>query len=237
MSRGQLWDVAARLATPVAGSCEIALDALLAVAVGGPAGAERISRSTPVGQLQDLDLPVVSLAHAGETCAIASIASYVDATWAGTSMVRRPDDLDEDLAADKRKRGTGPRRDILRPMTLTCAPQVRWQMLGDGEAAYDLLTRIPSVGSKRAHGWGRVAEWSVQRTRRDAPPTSPIWCSDSLMSRRPLPASWTVWPDHVVRQACRAPYWHPGRLTDAVPAGAQCALSPALTKRIRDCIS
>jgi hypothetical protein len=101
--------------------------------------------------------------------------------------------------------------------------RVAWFAAGDRREVLKLLKRVPAVGKKVAHGYGRVLRWEVERLQDGRPHDHWPWWWDSEgapVLMRPLPAGpWLpagllgARPDY---GACTDPYWHPSRFTEVV---------------------
>lgn len=114
-------------------------------------------------------------------------------------------------------RGMGAYRSQRLPIRTRTADSVAWLAFGDRREVLRLVRRVSSIGRKRAHGYGRVAEWSVESIDDDR-----SWVSDSPHGRmlmRPMPIGFARreglvgWrPDFC---AVAAPYWHSDRYAEA----------------------
>jgi len=114
-------------------------------------------------------------------------------------------------------RGMGAYRSQRLPIRTRVADAVAWLAVGDRREVLKILRRVPAIGRKRAHGFGRVAEWTVEAVEEDC-----SWSADSPHGRmlmRPMPIEYARsqglvgWrPDFC---AVAAPYWHADRYAEA----------------------
>lgn len=104
------------------------------------------------------------------------------------------------------------------PLAVRGVPAVSWFAVGDRREVLKLVRRATFVSRKASIGYGRVAEWSVERADADLSWFAPSDLGPVLM--RPLPAGpWL--PDGLLGArtefgACVPPYWHPDRYTETV---------------------
>ena len=104
--------------------------------------------------------------------------------------------------------GSGRYRSYHMPVFYRVAPWVRWYAVGNRDAVRSLLERVPALGKKRVHGWGRVTRWEVER----------VECDRSLIVDGVPQRSIPVTPQsrRIVRDATvmvwgfRPPYYEPG---------------------------
>lgn len=105
------------------------------------------------------------------------------------------------------------------PLRIRTVDRVAWFAVGNRREILKILQRhILSIGKKVADGYGRVSEWTVERTAEDC-----SWYARHERGRvlmRPLPIVSGV-PSGLVgfRQdfgAACPPYWHPERYTEIV---------------------
>jgi CRISPR type IV-associated protein Csf3 len=108
----------------------------------------------------------------------------------------------------------GPLKSYHIPLSTMAVPRVVWIARGDADALRDLVSTIAHLGRKTAHGWGRVARWTVVPRDDDA-----CWFArrgeDRPVLMRPLPqcdelpADLDGWREDY--GAVTPPYWHADR--------------------------
>ncbi|MGE4195968.1 MAG: hypothetical protein AB7G11_02435 [Phycisphaerales bacterium] len=102
------------------------------------------------------------------------------------------------------------------PLRVRVVDRVAWFTVGDRQSVRRTLKKVRWIGKKVSIGYGRVVEWTVERTDADYSWFAPSDHGPVLM--RPLPVT-DAWPPGLlgVRRdfgACCPPYWHPERYTE-----------------------
>lgn len=104
------------------------------------------------------------------------------------------------------------------PLRIRHVNRIAWIAQGDRSDLLHVLKRVSYLGKKRAHGYGQVREWTVERFDHPA-----WWYADHEAGRvlmRPLPlGNWL--PSNLIGYrrdfgACVPPYWHPDRYGEVV---------------------
>lgn len=128
------------------------------------------------------------------------------------------------LAADERKVVTTTNawtKSYRLPLRVRHVEYVAWLCVGNRQGILKSLRRVPSIGKKPAHGYGRVAEWTCERLGDASHDRWPWWieseCGPVLM--RPLPVV-DGGPDFIGAKcdfgSCTDPYWHPDRFREII---------------------
>jgi len=97
------------------------------------------------------------------------------------------------------------------PIFYKVVPIIQWYCVGDRDRIIYLLANATHIGKYQAHGWGRVARWTVEPSFSDLS----VWCNDEPM--RAIPASG-VKRDGCERAylAIRPPYYLKEHLRDVI---------------------
>lgn len=108
------------------------------------------------------------------------------------------------------------------PIRVRRAECVRWFAVGDPRRILSALRRCHALGKKVSIGYGRVAEWSVERVEHDYSWFAPLPEDPTkLVLMRTLPVGPWLPMDNLVGYrrdfgACVPPYWHPARACDRI---------------------
>jgi hypothetical protein len=92
---------------------------------------------------------------------------------------------------------------ILNDYPARYTPVVEWHAVGDAEAVFEVLKRVPFIGKRRAAGYGEVDEWSILESDLDG---IVGYANEPL---RPIPVErWPHGGNWVPEEAAwKAPYW------------------------------
>ena len=100
------------------------------------------------------------------------------------------------------------------PLRIRRVPCVRWFATGHRRQLLCLLRRCPAIGKKVSVGYGRIAEWTVERIDRDYTWFAP-WPEHGTVLMRTLPAGDWLPADLIGTRgdfgAACPPYWHQER--------------------------
>lgn len=108
------------------------------------------------------------------------------------------------------------------PIRVRQVPVVRWFAMGDRREILKLVRRCTSLGKKVSVGYGRVAEWTVERVEHDYSWLAPLPDAPTrLVLMRSLPIGpWLPMANLIGYRrdfgACVPPYWHPERACERV---------------------
>lgn len=112
------------------------------------------------------------------------------------------------------------------PLRTRVVGRVAWLCVGERRGLRSLLKLVHAVGSKTAHGFGRVAGWAVERVGDGSVPHDrwPWWLDSDAgpVLMRPLPVGpgCPDWPAFAGARrdfgAVVPPMWHPGQFCEAV---------------------
>jgi hypothetical protein len=119
----------------------------------------------------------------------------------------QPNTLNGDLKIGlARQREAG---NVLNSYTATAALAIEWYATGNAEAVLATLRQVPSIGKRRASGYGEVSRWEVEPGELDG---LVGYADDPL---RPIPTTrWALGGDWIpVEAAWKAPYWDPRNRT------------------------
>jgi hypothetical protein len=190
------------------------LDGMLIAVQAQRLGVDPITRETPVEEIHEIPIPITR-AYGIYRC---SAAYFLDSERGRHFWTRRKDAQDVERYDKPFNRGYGPARDLMRRASTVRATEARWLIHTDDLAALeDLLLDVHALGGLRAHGLGRVRGWEVEK--RTGRPDDPI-ANGTVM--RTTPAHMIIRSaTPTVFAACRPPYWHPGRVEEAVLPGVE----------------
>jgi hypothetical protein len=207
--------VTAHMLTPIAGVDPVHLDAILVAATTGA----RLTREDALPAIPAL--PVVHLEMHGERVYLCSSWQFPDGARQGReTMTKRRDGEDIWHLRAPFTPSSGPGKNYQLPVITTEAATVSWLCVGRREGVRKLLRYARAVGSKRRHGYGAVARWTVE----EAPRPAMDVLLDGDVAERFLPRAWLESEEMVERGACCPPYWHPGRVVERVRPGWRCVL-------------
>jgi hypothetical protein len=104
------------------------------------------------------------------------------------------------------------------PLRIRACSRVRWFAFGNRVGLKRSLRHITSIGKKVSVGYGRVAEWTLDRVDEDYSWFAPAPAGPVLMATLPH-GPWL--PGGLIGakrdfRSCVPPYWHPARYTEAV---------------------
>lgn len=109
------------------------------------------------------------------------------------------------------------------PLRVRRIDRIAWLCVGDRQGIKSWIKHIHAVGKKVAHGYGRVANWEVERIGARPHPYWPWWIDSEAgpVLMRPLPAEWEGLPLNLIGArrdfgACTDPYWHQDRYGEVV---------------------
>ena len=113
----------------------------------------------------NLDLPIlqsrgVFLASRGyydDTCTFTAFFRKRFDTVRATKWIKTP--------KGKIRLSMGKFKQINMPMRLVSAKEIKWIVAGDKEEIQRLVNRIPSIGKKKAQGYGLVDRWEIKETK------------------------------------------------------------------------
>lgn len=222
MSDGLL--IKARLGSPLAGDPP-QLDGLLIDQLCLFQGYRRFGRNDPLPADSDsIRIPIAHSMFGGANVPLAS--SPIFAAVAGTDrhehVVKKLAVEYADMLAPERRLkiavGGGDFKSYRLPLRVRLVPVVAWFAIGDRRTVLKVVRRVRAIGHKRSIGYGRVAEWTVDRIDADYSWFAPSERGPVLM--RPLPEAGRfpagligARPDFV---AVKSPYWHPDRYMEAM---------------------
>lgn len=221
MGDARLLRVTAHLLTPVTASDPLHLDAILHAAWTrrhAKTGAYGLTRRSQ--QVIHSRLPL--LRH-GAVWACSAWIWPPEMEIRRTRMSGRKDPADIWHHAGRHVYGSGPGRDICRPVTLCVAPSVSWLACGDRRGVRDAIKAVDAIGGLRGHGYGRVERWEIKTI--GAPDTARA-VHDGQRALRHLPESACSWAERTEHGAVMPPYWHPSSRRSRVPEGTRCLLCP-----------
>lgn len=214
--------VKARLGSPLAGDPPM-LDGLLVDQLAGAQGFGRFGRSDPIPP-GEVGVPIGRGRFGGVSVPLAS--SPIFAATAGTDRheyyVKKLSVENAGLLAPDRRLkisvSGGDFKSYRLPLRVRIVPVVAWFAVGDRKRTLAVLRRIASIGNKRSQGYGRVAEWTIDRIDADWSWFGPSDHGAVLM--RPLPAAGPFPADLIGARpdfaACLPPYWHPDRFMEVL---------------------
>jgi hypothetical protein len=218
--------VTARLATPLAGNAprlDAVLESVMSLYHAKGIPGHKITRDGPAPPLGALPISM-----ARETLGPWPVAKCSDPIL-GITRAETVEHVTKKLGVDK--------ADLLResarlvvsttnswtksyriPLRVRVVDRVRWFAVGDRRAILKILRRVGSIGKKISVGYGRVAEWTVDRMDDDWSWFAPSDGGPVLMATLPF-GPWL--PEGLVGvrrdfRSCCPPYWHLSRLTEVV---------------------
>ena len=219
----QLIRVIADLETPASVRGGLNLDGLLTHAVAGHLPPNK--RLAP----DDVEIPVKMLTYKGRSAYMCSDLEVITCTRTGTKITWRNDPVDSELRVKRFNRTSGRLRDTMKPLPLLVAEWVMWDAWADEDAVREIVRGIHSIGGGRAHGYGRVKKWRVNR--RLEHPLFTIW--NGRTTRRNLPDSW-VYGGSPIQTSCRPPYWAGCRQEPCVAAGSTAKLMKGVIREAEE---
>lgn len=184
----------------------------------------KVTRATPAPPEGEIPIPLARVRFGGRlvSCCSSPIMAAVDTDSVEHYAKRFPTELAGLLDDAERRQVTTTNtwtKSYRLPLRIRNVSEIRWFAVGDRR---DILKRlrkeIKSLGKKPSDGYGRVAEWTVERTDIDASLFAKSPHGTVLM--RPLPfGDWL--PSDLVGYrrdygACSPPYWHPDRYGEIV---------------------
>lgn len=207
--------VRAHLASPVAASGPLHLDALL-------------SRIYMVRHRGYQGVPRLKLARiaARDGWVWASTAWLPGGPVAADWLTRRKDGVDEEERIRKWDPNSGPERNLMQSTVVYHVPTIEWLCCGNREAIRRDLRMQRSIGQRRRHGFGRVTRWEVSRV--DADPLDVLVDADGL-ARRSMPAQWLA-SGSVVSGATMAPYYDSDNRCPVAEVGRPVTLHPEVLR-------
>lgn len=174
-----------------------------------------IARDTPIEAIPEIPIPIT------QTRGIyrCSAAYFLDNERGRHFWTRRKDAQDVERYDKPFARGYGPARDLMRRASTVRATEAHWLVHTSDRAEFeDLLSNIRALGGLRAHGLGRVAGWDVVERTTGRPDD----CVADGLVMRTMPARLIIRGNSAtVFAACRPPYWHPGRVEEAILPGVE----------------
>jgi CRISPR type IV-associated protein Csf3 len=222
--------VTARLAAPVAHDDDIHLDGILCAAHPSMR-VRQVARSTPEELLRIPELPIARVRASGAPCFLASAQIWPeDARADRETMVRRRDADDVEMLAHVPSRTSGPGKHYALPVPLTVAMSVSWRCVGSRRGVLELLRHVHALGKFRRHGYGAVAEWTVEPW--DGGAEGVLFGGGCAL--RNLPAEW-VSSAETCDVPTEPPYWHSARVRPGVRRGTCARPSAAASAALSRC--
>jgi hypothetical protein len=117
----------------------------------------------------------------------------------------------------------GPLKSYRLPLRVRRVGRVAWLCVGDRREIVKLLRYVSAIGKKLSQGYGRVAEWTVERIDVDRHEWWPWWVDSpgGPVLMRPLPQEWAGLPAGLLGWrlwygGVTDPYWHPDRQREII---------------------
>ena len=178
-----------------------------------------------------LNLPLAYVEHEGVRIWLASDMMLEAPVRTGGSMVKRRDGVDVDYLTGKFQRAGGVMRDTMRQIPLAVSPAATWLCVGHRDNVRNWLRDVRAIGSLRAHGYGRVRNWTFQAAEGGF--QEAIIGPDGV-PRRAIPAVFCEVAMSPLPLPCMPPYWHHESIHVCVASRQGCSLKQAVSEQIEE---
>lgn len=214
--------VTARLATPLAGDAP-QLDALceylLSLHHGKGEPGYKVDRAFPAPPMAAIPIPMVRRDAGPWKVAACSDPIYPEVARDGREFVNKRLATEEaGLLAPRARTVVSTTNSWTKsyriPLRVRRIDRVRWFAAGHRRPLLKLLQRCTAIGKKVSVGYGRVAEWTIERVERDYSWYA-AWEGHGTVLMRALPVGPWLPKDLIGYRedfgACVPPLWHPDR--------------------------